>query len=392
MRNRQLWLAYPRPTSRNRPSLELPVAIEEFEGAAPYHFNSDFRKIDGTERPWIYASGYRRIQRIKIQTSPGADIIAYRTDTPQIDGKLTEACWDQTNKEQMMPIRFDTPSSYYREYWDTMRNSEGQTDWCFLRSDEENLYAAFFDIPQPDRKGKLRPWRATAEGRDSVRMFGDNFYGLAVTDDRNQQLLVFALSASGAEYDGLSSLPADQDVDPQWDGDWSHGVTADENGFFGEFGIPLKTLRDVGLDPDSLRVNLFSKTDSGAYGVRSSIPPGEFGIKRCQEFVPLGLGKPRAAPERSFRIRLHFAELDNVKPSERVFDVKVQGETLLKDVDIVSEAAARNTALIKEVSGVKTSGELMIEFVPKAPSTFPMISGLELLDESWQPIVAWEKE
>lgn len=385
----ELWLAYPRPTSRNRPAIELPVHVEHFEGGSPYHFNSEFRTIRGTDRPWIYASGYRGIQSITIQTRPVTDAVAWQTERPRIDGKLNEPCWDQVDKERMLPLRFDTPSSYYREYWDNMRVSEGQTDWCFLRSDEENLYAGFFDTPLPDRRGKLRPWRATAQGRDSPRMFGDNFYGLALTDERNETLLVFAASASGAAYDGRSIAPETQDVDASWNGDWSHGVTADEDGFFGEFGIPLKTLIDAGLDVSKLRVNLFSKTDAGAYGIRSMIPMGEFGLKRCQEFLPLGLGKARPAPQRSFQLRLHFAEPDEVMPGTRVFDVRIQNRNVLSNLDIVKESKGRNAALVKVVSGLTTSGELVIEFVAKssdlATASWPVISGLELFDESWQP-------
>lgn len=383
--NRRLWLAYPRPISRNRPALEVPVAVEHFEGGSPYQFNSDFRTIHGTDHPWIYASGYRGVRRITIQTQPVTNMVAWQTELPRIDGRLDEPCWDHTKKDRMLPLRFDTPSSYYREYWDTMRVSEGQTDWCFLRSDETTLYAGFFDTPLPDRRGKLRPWRATAEGRDSTRMFGDNFYGLALTDDRRETLLVFAVSASGAAWDGRSEKLLTVDADPKWNGEWKHGVTADENGFFGEFGIPLKTLTDAGLNVRRLRANLFSKTDAGAYGIRSTIPMGEHGLKRVQEFLPLGLGSARPAPKRTFRLRLHFAEPDDVEAGTRVFDVKVQNRTVLSDLDIVSASGRQNRALTRELSQLSTSGELVIEFVPKTPTSLPVLSGLELVDDSWQP-------
>ena len=39
-------------------------------------------------------------------------------------------------------------------------------------------------------------------------------------------------------------------------------------------------------------------------------------------------------------VRLHFAEPDDVKPGERVFDVKLQGNVVLRDFDVVREAAA----------------------------------------------------
>ncbi|MDP6504029.1 MAG: PQQ-binding-like beta-propeller repeat protein, partial [Planctomycetota bacterium] len=148
-----LWLAYPRPWSRSRPSLVIPVQVECEEGMGPYRFNSDIRVVKGTDRPWLYASGHRGIKHITVQTGPASSAVALPTGAPTIDGRLNEACWDQTKKEQALRLQFHTPSTYYREYWDGMRKTERQTDWCLLRHDKENLYLAFFDTPRPDRKG-----------------------------------------------------------------------------------------------------------------------------------------------------------------------------------------------------------------------------------------------
>src|SRR5262249_4324125 len=74
--------------------------------------------------------------------------------------------------------------------------------------------------------------------------------------------------------------------------------------------------------------------------------------------------KGQAVRERSFTGRLHFAELEDVEAGERLFDVAVQGDTILRGFDIVKEAGGRNRSLIKEVHGVKVGRELVVTFVP----------------------------
>ena len=45
-------------------------------------------------------------------------------------------------------------------------------------------------------------------------------------------------------------------------------------------------------------------------------------------------------------------------PGQRVFDVAVQGTTVLKGLDIVREAGGRNRALVKEFTDVEASEQI----------------------------------
>ena len=84
---------------------------------------------------------------------------------------------------------------------------------------------------------------------------------------------------------------------------------------------------------------------------------------------------------------MHFAEPDlETKPGQRMFDVTLQDQTVLKGFDVVREAGAARAALVKEFKGVKATDVLTLSFTgaatPSTPGTSPIISGLEIIEES----------
>ncbi|MEX2286542.1 MAG: PQQ-binding-like beta-propeller repeat protein [Planctomycetaceae bacterium] len=85
----------------------------------------------------------------------------------------------------------------------------------------------------------------------------------------------------------------------------------------------------------------------------------------------------------SYTVRLHFAEPDDVRPGDRVFSVSLQGETVLKDFDIVQTAGGRDRAIVKEFSGIKIDSRLDVALastnrLSKHP---PVLCGVEILAE-----------
>ena len=40
-------------------SIQVPLTVDSVPGHGPYRFNADRTPIDGTDQPWLYASGYR---------------------------------------------------------------------------------------------------------------------------------------------------------------------------------------------------------------------------------------------------------------------------------------------------------------------------------------------
>jgi hypothetical protein len=87
-------------------------------------------------------------------------------------------------------------------------------------------------------------------------------------------------------------------------------------------------------------------------------------------------------PNGKYTVRLTFVEtyIKITKAGERVFDVKLQGNTVLPKFDAMKEAGALGKPVTKEFKGVAvTDGKLMIEFTPI--NEFPAINTIEILAE-----------
>jgi hypothetical protein len=89
---------------------------------------------------------------------------------------------------------------------------------------------------------------------------------------------------------------------------------------------------------------------------------------------------PEEVPDRYYTVRLHFAEPDEVKGGERVFDVIVQGRRVLDHFDIVKAAGGPHKAVVKEIRGVRVNDELRLSFRPsgKRPA---VLCGIEVVEE-----------
>ena len=70
---------------------------------------------------------------------------------------------------------------------------------------------------------------------------------------------------------------------------------------------------------------------------------------------------------------MHFAEPDIVQPGERVFDVLLQGESVLQRFDNVQATGKPRRAIVKEFAGVRVTGELMVDLRTTVASVRPPI-------------------
>ena len=83
-------------------------------------------------------------------------------------------------------------------------------------------------------------------------------------------------------------------------------------------------------------------------------------------------------------MRLHFAEPDKeCAAGDRVFDVALQGKTVLRDFDIVAEAGAPLRGVVKEFKGVMVSKELTVKLTPSesARVSAAVLCGVEIVAE-----------
>ncbi len=106
---------------------------------------------------------------------------------------------------------------------------------------------------------------------------------------------------------------------------------------------------------------------SGVRGVRS---------------VAITLAKDQTQP-RKYTVRLHFAELDDLTPGQRLFDVSLQDQRVLEGFDVVKAAGGTNRAVVKQFTGVEVIDVLKVSLAPggRQGSLPPVLCGIELVAE-----------
>ncbi|GAB4151217.1 MAG: hypothetical protein Tsb009_26530 [Planctomycetaceae bacterium] len=93
--------------------------------------------------------------------------------------------------------------------------------------------------------------------------------------------------------------------------------------------------------------------------------------------IPLLGKKDKSA---TYSVRLHFAELDaSAKPGSRVFDVKLQGKTVLKAFDVAAQAKGPHKGIVREIPGIAVTENLVVELIGKSNS--PILSAIEVIRE-----------
>ena len=84
----------------------------------------------------------------------------------------------------------------------------------------------------------------------------------------------------------------------------------------------------------------------------------------------------------NYTVRLYFAEPDDVAAGERVFDVALQGEVVLTDFDVVSEAGGARKTVVKSFDGVMANGDGQLVVTFNATGDVkPIINGIEVVQE-----------
>ena len=91
----------------------------------------------------------------------------------------------------------------------------------------------------------------------------------------------------------------------------------------------------------------------------------------------------KGAPGQTYTVRLHFAELNEKAPGKRVFNVAINGNVVLTDLDIFQESGARYKALVKQFTGIApdANGRITID-VQKGKTGTPQINGIEIIKDT----------
>ncbi len=351
------YLAFPR---RFRPSYQrLPVFAGD-KDVSYMRRNADLTDIQGTDMDWFYGSQAHDIRKLRMDLLFNMPAVATRVAEPMaIDGHPDSRLEGRSNLIQLV----DRDKTIYEKAY------------AAFSYDDDNLYVTL-KREAVRKDGEYVEWSGETEGEEALT-WKDDSWSIRI---KGKGMASFDISVSGGRrVDVYKSLVEEN----EWNWKSAVSVSPESKAWTTEVAVPWKDLeRNVGASKAGCSVYIkgFNRTGVG---------PDSFEYKyRDQEkhnmdtgTVPLSLGPPPAQKEKLYGLVLHFAELEDVGPGERVFDVLAQGKTIIAGLDIAKEAGGTLKALSKEISGISGRDYLDIDFVPQKGSLPPVLSGLELIKD-----------
>jgi hypothetical protein len=84
-------------------------------------------------------------------------------------------------------------------------------------------------------------------------------------------------------------------------------------------------------------------------------------------------------------VRLYFLEPDGLSQGRRRFGVALQGEPVLRDLDVSAEAGGPGRGLVKEFPHIRADRELTLTLTPDKTAAVAgtVLCGVEVLAEGW---------
>jgi len=356
---RTAWLGFPRPMLDS--ACPAPLTVSLRQAACTYRRRAT-EAIENTDAPWVYSSGLFGQGRIAMNLVLAPGVVLPRRDAaPAVDGKLDDACWKDV---KAVPFQ-NTPFSMLG----------AKINFRMFR-DAENIY---FGYHCPHAANTPANEVATPGSNDGLEIY--------VADSGRRAGIHLVIGRNGQATATFGTVETGRKVDPNWKGQWQSQVQETADGWAAEVALPIKTLTESRMDLRRLQLNCMaqSRTPSGFESVFLSDPLYGTKFRSCVGFrrvVPAPAQRPKP---RSFTVRLHFAEFEDARPGQRVFDVAVQDKTVLEGLDIVREAGGPNRALVKKFSDIAASEQIVIELTPKSWPTddnaLPVISGVEVTQQ-----------
>jgi hypothetical protein len=136
---------------------------------------------------------------------------------------------------------------------------------------------------------------------------------------------------------------------------------------------------------DTLFTDGVSQSDDAVINVSQAddpAPPAVYQSYRYASDVSFQYTFTQLDPTRAHFIRLHFADTVNSEAGEQIFDVDVNGELALNQVDIILEAGGPDKALIREFgASPDDQGVLRLDFISLPAKGVAQVCAIEI----WRP-------
>lgn len=91
------------------------------------------------------------------------------------------------------------------------------------------------------------------------------------------------------------------------------------------------------------------------------------------------LSQEQEVSETIYTVNLYFAELEDKKPGERIFDIVIQDKNVTDKFDIIAEVGKSDSEVVKSYQGIKAGKTMKIDLIPVRGNT--IISGIEIMQE-----------
>jgi len=151
--------------------------------------------------------------------------------------------------------------------------------------------------------------------------------------------------------------------------------------YYGKYGVRFDLQTTIADGMEYFRSN-YKGIDIAGSDKPWLFASGCMGLLQCQ--IPLA-DKTTKNPAGNYTVRLGFAAPPGDKPAQRIFDIKLQGNIVLKDFDIVKTVGGSNTAVIKEFKKIAVTDVLNLELDPKTEkpdsSQAPVVNFIEVIAE-----------
>src|SRR5205807_7544057 len=109
-------------------------------------------------------------------------------------------------------------------------------------------------------------------------------------------------------------------------------------------------------------------------GVSNPAPQGVYQTYRYGNFT---YSIPNLVPNASYTVSLDFAETYWTKVGQRIFDVKLNGQQVLSNFDILAAAGGANKAIVKQFSATAdATGKITIQFIRIKDNA--LVNGIEV--------------
>lgn len=157
----------------------------------------------------------------------------------------------------------------------------------------------------------------------------------------------------------------------------------------GTLGTPLSDVLEIdtgssvavppfAADEDFNTGNKASSSAAIATGNTSSPAPAAV-YQTCRWASSFTYATPGLSANKTYAVRLHFAELTFAGPGERVFNVAINGTPVLSNFDINATSGAMNRALTEQFNAVADqTGKIVIAFTT-GPTDNPEVNAIEIL-------------